>query len=42
VLLAPRLEVDEDSHARIVDRGSDISLQGIRSPSRFAGPRTYV
>jgi hypothetical protein len=28
VLLAPCLEVDDDSHARIVDRGSDISVKG--------------
>jgi hypothetical protein len=27
VLLAPGLEVDEDSHARILDRGSDISVE---------------
>jgi hypothetical protein len=28
VPLAPGIEVDEDSHARMVDRGSDISVQG--------------
>ena len=41
VPLAPRLEVDEDSHARMVDRGSDISAQGDQAAGRSAGA-TYV